>query len=275
MATTDRDAFRNAVFARDRNLCLICGAPGQDAHHILERRLWPDGGYHLDNGATLCGECHIRAEQTVLSCEAIREAAGIERVVLPSHLYPDERYDKWGNTILASGLRLRGELFDDESVQKILAPVLSQFTKYVKYPRTWHLPWSPGTTSDDRVLPSTDLFAGRRVVVTVKMDGENTTMYSDSMHARSLDSRNDETRHWVLNYHSQVAWQIPEGWRVCGENLFAKHSIAYRGLPSYSRFGQDPGVSKSSSLLAFARQQQANGLAVHQQCTAPNDWTWN
>src|SRR5258708_16042423 len=122
----DRDAFRNAVFAGDRNLCVICGEAGQDAHHIVERRLWPDGGYYLDSGATLCGLHHVQAEQTTLSCEQIREAAGINRVVLPPHLYPDERYDKWGNAILPSGLRMRGELFDDESVQKILAPVLSQ-----------------------------------------------------------------------------------------------------------------------------------------------------
>jgi hypothetical protein len=65
------------------------------------------------------------------------------------------------------------------------------------------------------------------------MDGENTTFYQDHMHARSVDSKNDQTRHWVLNYHSQVAWQIPDDWRICGENLFAKHSILYRGLPSY------------------------------------------
>ena len=26
---------------------------------------------------------------------------------------------------------------------------------------------------------------------------------------------------------------IPEGWRVCGENLWAKHSIKYDNLPTY------------------------------------------
>ena len=45
-----------------------------------------------------------------------------------------------------------------------------------KYPRTYHVPWSPGTTSDDRLLKSVDQFVGKRVVVTEKMDGENTTM---------------------------------------------------------------------------------------------------
>lgn len=69
---------------------------------ILERRLWPDGGYYLDNGASLCGYHHIAAEQTVLGCEEIREKAGIADILLPPHLYRDQEYDKWGNPVLAS-----------------------------------------------------------------------------------------------------------------------------------------------------------------------------
>jgi hypothetical protein len=34
-----REVFRTAVFARDGDRCVICGAPGQDAHHIVERQL--------------------------------------------------------------------------------------------------------------------------------------------------------------------------------------------------------------------------------------------
>ena len=202
-----RDDFRNGVFARDRNLCVICQAAGVDAHHIVERRLFTAphelGGYFLDNGATVCGACHIQAEQTLLSCEQLREAAGITKLVVPSHLYPDDRIDKWGNPILPDGRRMRGELFFDESVQKALAPVLDRFLQYVKYPRTWHLPWSPGATKDDRVLPDTAHFNSQEVVVTVKMDGENTTLYPDYLHARSLDSRNHPSRNWIKNLHSQ------------------------------------------------------------------------
>ena len=36
---------RNAVFKRDANLCVICHAAASDAHHIMERRLFDDGGY--------------------------------------------------------------------------------------------------------------------------------------------------------------------------------------------------------------------------------------
>ncbi|MCA9494357.1 MAG: RNA ligase family protein [Myxococcales bacterium] len=103
----------------------------------------------------------------------------------------------------------------------------------VRYPRTVHLPWSPGATEDDvRAQHLADL-GGREVVVTEKMDGENTTMYRDHMHARSLDSRHHPSRNWIKALHGRVAHSIPERWRVCGENLYARHSIAYTELPSY------------------------------------------
>ena len=229
----NRTTFRELVFARDKHKCVTCGAPGQDAHHIMERRLFPDGGYYLDNGATLCGRCHLRAEATEISCEAIREAAGIKEVVLPPHLYKDDRYDKWGNVILENGQRLKGELFDDESVQKILADDLHRFTNRVKYPRTFHLPWSPGATDDDRVMEDLSGLEGKEVVVTVKMDGEHATLYKDGLHARSIDYTPHPSRNWLRNMHAKIAHEIPDGFRICGENLYAKHSIEYRALSSY------------------------------------------
>ncbi len=229
-----RDQFRDAVIDRDQD-CVMCCMEGQDAHHIIERRLFPDGGYYLDNGALLCGDCHMEAEMTLISCEEIRSHAGIQRVVLPPHLYDDVRYDKWGNPILPNGQRLRGDLFEDESVQKILAAgkVLNEFTEYVKYPRTYHLPWSPGVGKDDRVLEDLSGLELEEVVVTGKMDGENTTMYRDYIHARSLDSRHHPSRAWVKQLHSKICHDIPKGWRVCGENLYAKHSIHYKDLLDY------------------------------------------
>jgi hypothetical protein len=232
-----RDQFREAVFARDGHKCVIpgCGKPAQDAHHILERRLFPDGGYYLSNGASLCGQHHIEAEQTTLSVETIREAAGITAPALPSHFYPDERYDKWGNVIPPTGRRTKGELFSDESVQKILAAggVLSEFSDYCKYPRTWHLPWSPGATDDDRILTDLSGLEGEEVVVTEKMDGENTSLYTDYYHARSLDSNSHPSQSWARAFHAKMGWQIPVGWRVCAENLYARHSIEYTNLSSY------------------------------------------
>lgn len=102
-----------------------------------------------------------------------------------------------------------------------------------KYPRTPHLPFSHGRTSDDRVLSSLDHFQGHEVVVTIKMDGENTSLYRDGFHARSLDSRHHPSRDWLARFHSTFAHDIPDGWRICGENLYARHSLGYDALPSY------------------------------------------
>jgi hypothetical protein len=102
-----------------------------------------------------------------------------------------------------------------------------------KYPRTLHLPWSPGVGSDDKVLHDIQSWEGRDIVITEKMDGENTTMYNHHMHARSLDSKHHESRNYVKGIWGAVRYNIPDGWRVCGENLYAKHSIAYADLESY------------------------------------------
>lgn len=225
-----RDEFRNNVFERDGKRCVICSEPAVDAHHILERRLFkPNSGYLINNGASLCEKHHILAEQTTLSCDEIRRAAGITEIVLPEHFYSDVEYDKWGNEILRNGTRIKGDLFDDPSVQKILKQgnVLSLFADRVKYPRTFHLPWSPGMNRDDRQMTDVSIFEGQQVMICEKLDGENTTWYRDFVHARSLDSDKHPSRDWVKNLWAQHGYLIPEGWRVCGENMYAKHAIHY------------------------------------------------
>lgn len=102
-----------------------------------------------------------------------------------------------------------------------------------KYPRTYHFPYSPGRTSDDKVLPTVDHFVGQQIVVTEKMDGECTSLYPDYLHARSIDGRHHPSRNWVKALHGRICHNIPTGMRICGENLYATHSIHYTNLPSY------------------------------------------
>jgi RNA ligase len=105
--------------------------------------------------------------------------------------------------------------------------------KYFKYNRTYHLPWSPGTTSDDKIMHDISPLLGKCVVISEKMDGENTNMYSDRIHARSIDSKDHDSRHWVKGLWGSIKNEIPDGWRICGENLYAKHSLYYEELPTY------------------------------------------
>ena len=109
------------------------------------------------------------------------------------------------------------------------------FVTYTKYPRTWHLPDSPNRGADgDHAHEDYSTFEGREVVVTEKLDGENTTIYADGhTHARSLSSGYHPTRTWVRALAGRVAHALPDGWRICGENTYGRHSIAYDRLPSY------------------------------------------
>lgn len=102
--------------------------------------------------------------------------------------------------------------------------------KRYKYGRTPHLPWSEKLGKDDRVLDSIDQFIGQEVVVSIKLDGENTTMYKDHIHARSIDSKHHPSRDWVKGLLSQFNWMLDEDHRICGENMFAKH---YKNLSTY------------------------------------------
>jgi len=102
-----------------------------------------------------------------------------------------------------------------------------------KYNRTFHLPFSLGQTDDDKTLSDCSIFEGKDVVVTVKVDGENSNYYSDGyFHARSLDSKSHESRDYVKKYLKERV-DLPKNWRICGENLYAKHSIHYTNLKGY------------------------------------------
>jgi hypothetical protein len=102
-----------------------------------------------------------------------------------------------------------------------------------KYPRTYHLPWSEGLQSDDKKTPSLGAFYDLDIVVTKKMDGENTSLYRNHYHARSLDSKHHPSRDWIKSFHGAIKRNIPENWRICGENMYATHSIHYSNLESY------------------------------------------
>jgi len=59
----------------------------------------------------------------------------------------------------------------------------------------------------------------------------NCSMYPHKIHARSLDSGSHESRNYVKNIWAQMGYDIPQGWRLCGENMFAKHALYYTNNP--------------------------------------------
>lgn len=108
--------------------------------------------------------------------------------------------------------------------------------KVFKYQKTFHLPWSKCVFDDDKLATDFSHLIGEEVVVTEKLDGECTTMYPDyskqGLHARSVDSPMTWWREWCRNVQINIADSI-SGYRVCGENMAAVHSIEYDNLVGF------------------------------------------
>lgn len=104
-----------------------------------------------------------------------------------------------------------------------------------KYERTYHFPFSPGQTSDDKVQSNYWEFVShmKRIVLTEKLDGENNCLSRYGVFARS---------HAVSTVSPWTA-QLRERWalirndlgelEIFGENLYAVHSIEYTRLEDY------------------------------------------
>jgi hypothetical protein len=106
-----------------------------------------------------------------------------------------------------------------------------------KYGRTFHFPFSPGTTSDDRISHNyyEDLVKLKRYVTTEKLDGENSCLNSIGVFARSHSA---VTRHpWSA--HLKQKWNLIQSdleaneIEIFGENLYACHSIEYTELENH------------------------------------------
>lgn len=123
------------------------------------------------------------------------------------------------------------------------------FYNIMKYPRTYHLPFSKGTTSDDRILKAGwfDNYKGREVVLTEKLDGENNCMTPYGVFARShaAPTRNPWSRNlWDYGgLYEKVKGVIGPYEEVFGENLYGEHSIKYNRLSHYFHIFAVRGLS--------------------------------
>ncbi len=104
-----------------------------------------------------------------------------------------------------------------------------------KYPRSFHLPWSPGGTSDDKRLHDVSKLVGVEIVATEKCDGSNLTYTTKHVYSRS---HSGPPSHPSFNLakatHARMGYLVPEGLSVFCEYCYAVHSITYEGLPGHS-----------------------------------------
>lgn len=103
-----------------------------------------------------------------------------------------------------------------------------------KYARSFHLPWSPGSTSDDRISKSVDSLIGINIVITEKLDGSNTAFTKNGVYGRSHVefTRNPwDIKSWDI--WNRIGRNIDEDVYIFGEGMYGIHSISYSNLKSY------------------------------------------
>lgn len=104
-----------------------------------------------------------------------------------------------------------------------------------KYDRTYHYPFSPGTTSDDRINTSwwQDLSKITHLIHTEKLDGENNCLNKWGVFARSHATPTQSA--WTIQLRQR--WELLKhdlgDLEIFGENLYAIHSIEYVHLEAY------------------------------------------
>jgi len=199
-----RKDFRESVFARDNHKCVVCKDIAVDAHHLIERKLWNNEGYYLDNGTSLCEEHHRLAEKNILLPQSLRVFAGITTTILPQFFDKTKEYNKWGK-------ELKQPTRED-----------------IKYPSTSYFNFSPGK---DNLRESEDInitqLLNVPLVVTVKMDGSNAKLTRNYVAARNGHQANHLSFDMLKSIHSKIKHKIPDDILIFGEWLYAKHSIHY------------------------------------------------
>jgi RNA ligase len=104
-----------------------------------------------------------------------------------------------------------------------------------KYPRSYHLPWSPGGTSDDKRLRDVGALVGVELVVTEKCDGSNLTYTRESVFSRSHSGPPSHPSFDLAKAtHGRLKHFISAGLSIFCEYCFAVHSIVYDALPDPS-----------------------------------------
>lgn len=121
------------------------------------------------------------------------------------------------------------------------------FTVSAKYPRTFHFPWSPGGTSDDKRLSDVSRLVGVEIILTEKCDGSNLTYTRKNVFSRSHSGPPSHASFDLAKAtHGRIAHLLSEGISVFCEYCYAVHSISYTALPQYS--------------LVFGVRDDVNGL---------------
>lgn len=103
-----------------------------------------------------------------------------------------------------------------------------------KYPRTYHIPSSEGTTSDDKISNNIDSLLNVNIVITEKLDGSNTSITKNGVYGRShvdFSSNPWDKKSWEI--WKKIKDDLDDNTYIFGEGMYGIHSIEYSNLKSY------------------------------------------
>lgn len=97
----------------------------------------------------------------------------------------------------------------------------------MKFPRTYHLPWSPNKGKDDKVHSDVSFLLNRPIVITEKIDGENQCWTYTNFHVRSEDSDGGVLRSFSKNLWASKRYLLQPGKFYFVEDISNEHTIKY------------------------------------------------
>lgn len=225
MTSQNRSTFREQVFTAADNTCIVpwCTATADDAHHVLERDCWTDGGYTPENGAAVCNKHHQYAEDNHIPPQAFWMWNGTDTPPLPDSISTTD-VNKWGDSFDTPPWKEHRDRIKYQSSRHLL-PLYWHDKQTVAQERIEH---------DDTGLDTIEDFVGIPLVVTHKIDGGNCTLVNDvdnPVRARNgktpTDTMKPLYRDGGLYWTQRVNEKLPDRLQVFGEWVYAKHSIHY------------------------------------------------
>ena len=106
----------------------------------------------------------------------------------------------------------------------------------MKYPRTFHWPWSETIHADDSVHQMPEVFVNEEVVITEKIDGSNACLFGGEVYSRSAQGAPSHNA-WLGMARKHHAWKTHDiPYRIYGEDIFGVHSIKYSPVKEQDTF---------------------------------------
>jgi hypothetical protein len=135
-----------------------------------------------------------------------------------------------------------------------------------RYPHTRHWPSSLSVHRDDHYHQNPDFFVGKSIIITEKLDGGNVKIQNNQVYARSISSVANQS--WFDYLKSRTLpklYGVDSDICICGEDLYATHSICYDELPdSFFVFNiiENDLFWHSDDVLKFSQQYELQHVPI-------------